>query len=162
MISVPVYPAELFCTKNGRDQGLIDPEYILPWPAYISHSFKEAAPPSGERRVYGQPGLPKRPYAHQYACFIFTITFASRPILIIFSLLHSRMNCRKAGIKYATSLKVCCRMGSHSVKPNTHRRRRRDETVLSRLVGVGGVYMNSQTAHDDCRRIRRCERSRWP
>ena len=45
------------------------------------------------------------------------------------------------------------------VKPNTHRRRRRDETVLSRRVG--GVYMNSQLAHDDCRRIRRCERSRW-
>jgi len=46
------------------------------------------------------------------------------------------------------------------VKPNTHRRR--DETVLSRRVGVGGVYMNSQLAHDDCWRIRRCERSRWP
>ena len=46
--------------------------------------------------------------------------------------------------------------------PNTYRRRRRDETVLSRRVGVGGVYMNSQLAHDDCRRIRRCERSRWP
>ena len=29
--------------------------------------------------------------------------------------------------------------------PNTHRRRRRDETVLSRRVG--GVYMNSQLAH---------------
>ena len=27
-----------------------------------------------------------------------------------------------------------------SNKPNTHRRRRRDETVLSRRVGVGGVY----------------------
>ena len=41
-----------------------------------------------------------------------------------------------------------------SLKPNTHRRRRRDETVESRRVGVGGVYMNSQLAHDDCRRIR--------
>jgi len=30
-----------------------------------------------------------------------------------------------------------------TLKPNTHRRRRRDETVLSRRVGVGGVYMNS-------------------
>jgi len=40
------------------------------------------------------------------------------------------------------------------IKPNTHRRRRRDETVESRRVGVGGVYMNSQLAHDDCRRIR--------
>jgi len=40
------------------------------------------------------------------------------------------------------------------VKPNTHRRRRRDETVESRRVGVDGVYMNSQLAHDDCRRIR--------
>ena len=36
-------------------------------------------------------------------------------------------------------------------KPNTHRRRQRDETVeLRRVVGV---YMNSQLAHDDCRRI---------
>ena len=41
----------------------------------------------------------------------------------------------------------------HGLKPNTHRRRRRDETVESRRVGVGGVYMNSQLAHDDCRRI---------
>jgi len=30
--------------------------------------------------------------------------------------------------------------GSSSLMPNTHRRRRRDETVLSRRVGVGGVY----------------------
>jgi len=58
-----------------------------------------------------------------------------------------------------------CEVGCWSVvllKPNTHRRRRRDETVLSRRVGVSGVYMNSQLADDDCRRIRRCERSRWP
>jgi len=41
------------------------------------------------------------------------------------------------------------------VKTNTHRRRRSDETVWSRRVG--GVYMNSQLAHDDCRRIRPCE-----
>ena len=40
------------------------------------------------------------------------------------------------------------------VKPNTHRRRRRDETVELRRVGVVGVYMNSQLAHDACRRIR--------
>jgi len=40
-----------------------------------------------------------------------------------------------------------------SLKPNTHRRRRRrrDETLLSRLVGVGGVYMNSQLAHESRR-----------
>jgi len=38
------------------------------------------------------------------------------------------------------------------VKPNAHRRR--DETVELRRVGVGGVYMNSQLTHDDCRRIR--------
>ena len=43
-----------------------------------------------------------------------------------------------------------------SLKPNTHRRRRRDETV--ELRRVGGVYMNSQLTHDDCRRIRWCER----
>ena len=30
----------------------------------------------------------------------------------------------------------------------------RDETVELRRVGVGGVYMNSQLTHDDCRRIR--------
>ena len=54
------------------------------------------------------------------------------------------------------------RLFSRTLMPNTHRRRRRDETALSRRVGVGGVYMNSQLAHDDCRRIRRCERSRWP
>ena len=37
------------------------------------------------------------------------------------------------------------------------RRRRRDETVLSRCVGVGGVYMNLQLATNidfECRRIR--------
>jgi len=39
------------------------------------------------------------------------------------------------------------------VKPNTHRRRRRDETVELRRVGVGGVYINSQLAHDDCRDV---------
>jgi len=44
--------------------------------------------------------------------------------------------------------------------PNTHRRRRRDETV--ELRRVGGVYINLQLAHDDCRRIRRCERIRRP
>jgi len=32
-------------------------------------------------------------------------------------------------------------VGNHGlVKPNTHRRRRRYETVFSRRVGVGGVY----------------------
>ena len=46
-----------------------------------------------------------------------------------------------------------------SFMPNTHRRHY--ETVELRRVGVGGVYMNSQLAHDDCRRIRRCERNRW-
>ena len=38
---------------------------------------------------------------------------------------------------------------------NTHRRR--DSTVELRRVGVGGVYMNLQLAHDDCRRIRYLE-----
>jgi len=38
-----------------------------------------------------------------------------------------------------------------SFKPNTHRRR--DSTRQLRRVGVGVVYMNSQLAHDDCRRI---------
>jgi len=33
--------------------------------------------------------------------------------------------------------------------PNTRRRRRRDETVLSRRVGVGGVYMNSRRLPTD-------------
>jgi len=51
-----------------------------------------------------------------------------------------------------------------ALKPNTYRRRRRDETVELRRVGVGGVYTNSQLTHGDCRRIRWCERSRrpWP
>jgi len=38
----------------------------------------------------------------------------------------------------------------------------RDETVELRRVGGVYRYMNSQPAHDDCRRIRRCEHSRWP
>ena len=35
---------------------------------------------------------------------------------------------------------VCTLRLLYLVKPNTHRRRRRDETVESRRVGVGGVY----------------------
>jgi len=46
------------------------------------------------------------------------------------------------------------------LKPSSHRRRRRDETVELRRVGL--LHMNSQLAHDDCRRIQRCERSRRP
>jgi len=38
------------------------------------------------------------------------------------------------------------------LKPNTHRRRRRDETVESRRRQR--CEQNSQLAHDDCRRIR--------
>jgi len=45
-----------------------------------------------------------------------------------------------------------CEKFVSGLKPNTHHRR--DETVLSRHVGVGGVYMNSQLAHDNCQRIR--------
>jgi len=37
----------------------------------------------------------------------------------------------------------------NQLKPNTHRRRRRDETALSRRVGVGGVYMNSRRLPTD-------------
>ena len=41
-----------------------------------------------------------------------------------------------------------------SLKPNTHRRRRRDSTIELSRVSVGGVNtINSQLAHD-CRRIR--------
>ena len=40
-------------------------------------------------------------------------------------------------------------MTTYRVKPKTHRRRRRDETVLSRRVGVGGVYMNSRRLPTD-------------
>ena len=49
-----------------------------------------------------------------------------------------------------------------NLMPNTHRRCRRDETV--KLRRVGGVYMNSQLAHDDFRWIRRSERIHrpWP
>jgi len=39
--------------------------------------------------------------------------------------------------------------------PNTHRRRRRDSTVVELCcVSVGGVYTNLQLAHDNCRPIR--------
>ena len=41
------------------------------------------------------------------------------------------------------------RMDLRQLKPNTHRRRRRDETVESRRVGVGGVYMNSRRLPTD-------------
>jgi len=69
------------------------------------------------------------------------------------------VSCRTSVLQYKPAW-----LSTSWLKPNTHRRRRRDETVLSCRVGVGGVYMNSQVAHDDCRRIRRCERSRrpWP
>ena len=63
---------------------------------------------------------------------------------------------RRGGTRLARRAWLC------RLKPNTHRRRRRDETVESLRVGVGGVYMNSQLAHDDCRRIRWRERSRRP
>ena len=37
----------------------------------------------------------------------------------------------------------------YRLKPNTHRRRERDETVESRRVGVGGVYTNSRRLPTD-------------
>jgi len=44
-------------------------------------------------------------------------------------------------IVYAeNSLQYMYKQCTFIVKPNTHRRRRRDETVESRRVGVGGVY----------------------
>ena len=44
---------------------------------------------------------------------------------------------------------MCNVTQSKPLMPNTHRRRRRDETVLSRRVGVGGVYMNSRRLPTD-------------
>ena len=40
-------------------------------------------------------------------------------------------------------------IAAKGLKPNTHHRRRRDETVLSRRVCVGGVYMNSRRLPTD-------------
>ena len=48
-----------------------------------------------------------------------------------------------------TALDGDCCLFIMRFKPNTHRRRRRDETVLSRRVGVGGVYMNSRRLPTD-------------
>jgi len=71
------------------------------------------------------------------------------------------MTIKKLFFFYTLHLHICIPVFAQpGIKSNTHRRRRRDETVLSRRVGVGGVHLNSQLAHDDCRRIRRCERSR--
>jgi len=42
---------------------------------------------------------------------------------------------------------LCLLVTLLSFKPNTHRRR--DETVESRRVGVGGVYMNSRRLQTD-------------
>ena len=50
----------------------------------------------------------------------------------------------------------------YTLKPNTHRRRRRDETVLSRRVGVGGVYMNSRRLPTDSSMHANAQRSRRP
>jgi len=65
----------------------------------------------------------------------------------------------KCKIRFVTQQKTflyICHLAAcvSTLKPNTHRRRRRDWTVELRRVDVGGVYMNSQLAHDDCRRIR--------
>ena len=55
---------------------------------------------------------------------------------------------------------------STTFKPNTHRRRRRDETVLSRRVGVGGVYwalvVTSDCEHDNYVANRRFLGGLWP
>ena len=53
---------------------------------------------------------------------------------------HERCSCSSGS---------CCYQIFDSLKPNTHRRRRRDETVGSRRVGVGGVYMNSRRLQTD-------------
>ena len=58
------------------------------------------------------------------------------------------------------SLAFCCKLQPMTayrtvrchwlqLKPNTHSRRRRNETVLSRRVGVGSVYMNSRRLPTD-------------
>ena len=67
------------------------------------------------------------------------------------SLYDRRITCLKNRLWEAF---ITLATGVYNVMPNTHRRRLRDETVLSRRVGVGGVDMNSQLTHDDCRRIR--------
>ena len=61
---------------------------------------------------------------------------------IVYNLVYC-LRCRSGGSEQILILM--------SVKPNTHRRRRRDETVESRRVGVGvgGVYMNSRRLPPD-------------
>jgi len=59
--------------------------------------------------------------------------------------MYTRTVIRRA---YYAVLQNVAHAASNTLKPNIHRRR--DETVESRRVGIGGVYMNSQLAHDDC------------
>jgi len=51
----------------------------------------------------------------------------------------------------AATLQQLCKSCRTCLKPNTHRRRRRDETVLSNVASrrVGGVYMNSRRLPTD-------------
>ena len=69
-------------------------------------------------------------------------TFLTKFAYVLCSIKHFRHRGAQDGTHRCQSL----------LMPNPHRRR--DETVLSRRVGVGGVNMNSQLAHDDCWRIR--------
>ena len=48
--------------------------------------------------------------------------------------------------EFKRKLSIAVKFADAPVKPNTHRRRRRDETVESRRVG--GVYTNSQLVGD--------------
>jgi len=80
-----------------------------------------------------------------------------RPRVVIHTVVVVRVYGSLVSIRHSLFMLSKC-----GLMPSTHRRRRRDETVELRRVGVGGVYMNSQLVHDDCRRIRRCERSRRP
>ena len=94
-------------------------------------------------------------------CPTFNLQEKGQPRQSIIYTFHTSISQRKLRSPLPAAAKTLHTTAAQ-LKPNTHRRRRRDETVLSRRVGVGGVYMNLQLVHDDCRRIRPCERSRRP
>ena len=76
------------------------------------------------------------------------IDFTNSHLIVLLLVLHRRAlywDCGHHG-ELGTMYRPDPFPGRMIVKPNTHRRRRRDETVESRRVGV--VYTNSQLVGD--------------
>jgi len=63
--------------------------------------------------------------------------------IVLFSLSHLVLVTVIITYRYLPKLVIV----NDNLKPNTHRRRRRDETVELRRVGVGGVYMRANIIH---------------